>query len=56
MSEGWYFRVWDTILKWKRKEKQADLTDLWELGTFTAGKLCSCMPLIPAAPWTANMP
>ena len=27
----------------KRKEKQADLTDLRELGTFTTGKLCSCM-------------
>lgn len=42
-----YFRVWDTIffffLNGKRKEKQADLTDLRELGTFTTGKLCSCM-------------
>lgn len=48
MSEGWVFQslghnFFFFFLNGKRKEKQADLTDLRELGTFTTGKLCSCM-------------
>lgn len=42
MSEEWVFqRIWDK--KKKRKKRQTYSTHQWELGTFMAGKLGSCM-------------